>query len=137
MLIEGVISLDADMLSCPFNVTYDGGGVAALVDGDQTTFWHTPYQSDGGYEYYYDEIYGHYFEINIGKQISQIKCRYYNRDNSSDASLSNRWAKDIDIYISNDGNEWEKLESVVAPRTREVELGRSLQMNRSATCGSA
>lgn len=125
MIIEGLITLTADMLSCPFDISdYDGGGLAALVDGDIATFWHTPYRVDDGYEYYFDEKYGHYFDINIGRQISQIKCKYCNRYNSNDPTIMNRWAKDIELYISSDGEEWTLLESFEAPADeREVELG--------------
>lgn len=120
MVIEGIITLTLDMLSCPFDLNgYDGQGLAGLIDGDvSNTYWHTPYNDDCG-AYYKDDTYGHYFEINLGKQISKMKCRYYNRPGQQ-----NNWPRDIDLYTSNDGETWTLFQSETdIPEAQEYELG--------------
>ncbi len=121
MVIEGVITLTEDMLSCPFDLSgYDGQGLAGLIDGNlYDTYWHTPYNDDAG-GYYFNEDYGHYFDIDLGKEVSKIKCRYYNRPGQE-----SNWPKDIELYIGNDGENWTLLGSRtdIPVEDQTVELG--------------
>ena len=104
MVIEGQIVLTEDMIDCPFDLTgIDGQGVAGLVDGNYyDTYWQSPYPDSG--QEYMDDTYGHYFDINIGKEITQMKCEYYNRP--AGEYITPNFAKDVQIYISNDGKTW-------------------------------
>lgn len=65
LILDDEIHLREDMLYAPFHVGYDGKGLIGLIDDDPKTFWHTPYKD----HYYYDEEYGHWFQIKFDRRL--------------------------------------------------------------------
>ena len=108
MVLNGVINLTEDMLECPFDLNgIDGNGLAGLIDGDMyNTFWHTPYPDSG--KEYEDEKFGHYFQVNLSRGITQMKCEYYNRP-ATNEHIAPNYAKTVEIYKSSDGKIWDLL----------------------------
>lgn len=90
---------------------YDGAGAPALVDGDISTFWHTPW-SDYGTDYYswndLDSTYGAYIDIDLGsgKTVTDFEVRACLR------SAYSAFPKHVLIYTSPDNSAWTQVAEV-------------------------
>ena len=93
-----VIPLTAEMLYSPMTADYDGGGIPALIDGNEETFWHSCW---GGDEIPGDPIYGSYIDVALTSPLNVVKFSYSTRHNNS-----NGVPKVIRIGVSNDGENW-------------------------------
>lgn len=124
-LSNEMISVNVEAGSRDGLVLYDGQGKAALVDGDITTFWHSPwatgetimawygpegqygttfanYTADQIYDYNdLDPVYGAYIDINLGQLgIQDFQLRFCLRNNGGNH------AKHVLVYGSTDGITW-------------------------------
>lgn len=86
----------------------DGGGYAALIDGDKSTFFHTnwtgtatqwsDYTDDGtGYGY---ETTKHNLGVKMTQAVDNVSFRFLQRSNYADAP------RQFDLEVSNDGVNW-------------------------------
>lgn len=73
LLLTSEVRMGEDNVSSPATADYDGIGISGLFD-NTSSFWHTTYQDgeiDGQvYDYYEDEIFGHYFDIRLDTPIT-------------------------------------------------------------------
>lgn len=95
------VTLTESMLSSPYTAGYDGGGIPALVDGDEETFWHSCW---GGDEIAGDPVYGSYIDIELPSPLNVVKFSYSVRHNNNNA-----YPTVIRIGVSNDGETWEMI----------------------------
>ncbi len=91
--------LTVDNYTSPYTITYDGQGLPALCDYNNATFWHSPWSgaSQG------DEVYGQYIDITVPAAMSTLVVQYVTRASANAAPTK------IDIYVGNDGENWEQL----------------------------
>ncbi len=84
VLEEDPIALTDANFFCPFNVTYDGQGIAGLTDSNLSTYWHSPWQAPA----YVNAKYGHYLQIRLDQPLT-VGChvkwtpRYKNNANDT------------------------------------------------------
>lgn len=94
------IALTSEMVSVSANETYSGddGGPAALVDGNTSTHWHSPWSFTGTY----DSTYGIYIDIDLGSgnEVASFKARFHLRNSLNDHP------DHIKIYASTDRSSW-------------------------------
>ena len=97
------ITLTEDMISVSHNQSGDGNGAPALVDGDITTYWHSPWSAahDG------DPTYGVYVDIKLNTPLKAIVLRYCTRSQNG-----NGIPREVVIGVSNDGAEWTALDDL-------------------------
>ena len=97
------ITLTEDMVSVSHNQSNDGDGAPALVDGDITTYWHSPWSSahDG------DPVYGVYVDIALKTPLKAIVLRYCTRSQNG-----NGIPREVVIGVSNDGQTWTALDDL-------------------------
>ncbi len=112
------IPLDASMISVSIDAGkkdgsshYDGAGKGALVDGDISTFWHTPWEANDDTYYNWSDLdatYGAYIDIDLGesKTVTSFQYRACLRNGSSD------FPKHVVIYTSADGTTWTQVNEV-------------------------
>ena len=94
------ISLTDDMIK-PIATSEEEGSVAALVDGDISTYWRSPYGSEA--EPWHDETYGIYIDIDLASKGITVK------DFLFDFCLRNSYndhPDHIKLYASADGENW-------------------------------
>ncbi len=98
--IPGKVDLTTSMITVSANETYSGddGGPAALVDGDTSTHWHSPWSFAGTY----DSTYGIYVDIDLGagNGLTNFKLRFCLRN------CLNDHPDHVKIYASTDGTNW-------------------------------
>lgn len=97
------INLTTDMLSDPFQCGGgDGTKLAALVDGDTETYYHTQYGKPVG-----DVTYGQPFDIALGNPIKSVMFRYITRHNNGNGTPLL-----IKLFVSNDNTNWSELTTI-------------------------
>ena len=96
------ITLTADMVEVSANHEGDGTGAPALVDGDVTTYWHSPWS---GSVTNADPVYGIYVDISLKSPLSAIVLSYCTR-----AGNANGVPTHVVIGVSNDKSNWTVIE---------------------------
>ncbi|MBO4566267.1 MAG: discoidin domain-containing protein [Bacteroidales bacterium] len=92
------IPLKLSMIYACNSISWDGQGVAGLIDDDPSTYWHS--------DYYYpitdnDPVYGIYFDITLEQEIDSFQFKYQVRANNAGARPTHF------VYgISADGVNW-------------------------------
>lgn len=96
---ENSIELTENMLSVQSSHTNDGGGVAALCDGQRLTYWHSNYNNNSGTT----TGQGIWIQIDLGenKTVSNFTLRFLTRYNVTHG-LPTKYR----IEVSNDATEW-------------------------------
>ncbi len=92
------ITLTADMVEVSANHAGDGTGAPALVDGDVTTYWHSPWS---GSVTNADPVYGIYVDITLKTPLTAIVFSYCTR-----AQNANGVPTHVVIGVSNDKSSW-------------------------------
>lgn len=124
-LTASMVSVSIDAGNKDGSAHYDGDGASALVDGDISTFWHTPWMDSStltyyqGYGYYtditdpylYDDLdftYGAYIDIDLGsgKTVTDFEVRACLRNTSTD------FPRHVIIYTSADTSVWKQVAEV-------------------------
>ena len=100
-LEENQVWVKEDMITAANSITWDGGGVPALVDGSPATYWHS--------DYYYavtgnDPVYGLFFDIALKNALKDFHFEYLVRATSAGAKPTS-----ILVGVSNDGATWTKV----------------------------
>ena len=94
------ITLTESMISVSTSQTGDGGGAAALIDGDEETYWHSTYSTHDG-----DPTYGEYIDISLNVPLNSIVLRYCTRHNNNNGVPTH-----IVVYVRNESSEnWTQL----------------------------
>jgi len=107
-LDDSMISVSIDAGTKDGTSHYDGIGKVALTDGDESTFWHTPWQEKGS-DYYgwsdLDPTYGAYIDIDLGsgKSVTDFELEACLR------AAYSAWPKHIIVYSKPDGGSWTKV----------------------------
>ena len=101
------IALTEDMikLSDNFNAANDGDGVPGILDGDDATFWHSPWATSPKGN---DPVYGIYFDIELDEPLTTIVLKYLTRSNPNGAPTH------IVVGVGNDGENWTILGDVTS-----------------------
>jgi len=112
------IELSSDMVKVSHSESSyagDAGGAAALVDGKETTHWHTPWTSEVKDP---DPVYGMYIDIALKSELKTIVFEYFTR-------YSNDNGKPLHVVVggSKDGNSWTILEGGDAATTEMASAG--------------
>ena len=97
------LAITAGMLSTNSVHPTDGGGLAALVDGDPETYYHSNYSTSVN-----SNGYGIYFDIHLNTPIQDVRFEYIGRNTSWNPPAP----KKIDLYVSNDGTSWIKIAAI-------------------------
>ena len=96
------VALTADLIT-PLATSSFEGSVAALVDGDTGTYWHSPYSGDTVAEPWNDATYGVYLDIELPSAnltTLDFKLRFCLRNSYNDHP------DHVKIFASADGAEW-------------------------------
>ena len=120
-LTAGMISVNVDAGNKDGSAWYDGAGKGALVDGDASTFWHTPWLDASTLAYYQsldyylditdpyycsdlDTTYGAYIDIDLGgsKTVTDFDVWAQLR-----AGAADHFPEIINVYASVNGTDWE------------------------------
>lgn len=96
------LDLPASAYYSPYTCTYDGGGIPALIDGNETTFWHSDWA-------YLDQMpptgeYGIYIDIDLEESKTEVAFRYRTRETNANAAPTA-----LLIGVSNDNENWEEV----------------------------
>lgn len=86
------------------------GRVEAIVDGDINTFWHS--QWSGGWQ-----DWPHVIIIDMNERCEVLSIDYYGRQSGGDAN-----AKDMEFFISEDGNDWASIGKFEAKKTTALQM---------------
>lgn len=115
-LTASMISVNVDAGNKDGSAWYDGAGKGALVDGNASTFWHTPYLSASDVAAYYpaitdpylcsdlDTTYGAYIDIDLGGSKTVTNFDVWAQLRSG---ASNDFPGIINVYASADGTDWD------------------------------
>ena len=100
-LEENQVWIKAKNIKAADVCTHDGGGIAALVDFDYSTYWHS--------NWYYavtgnDSVYGVFFDITLEEALKDFRFEYVVRDANANARPTA-----IVLGVSNDGENWTKV----------------------------
>ena len=92
------VLLSADMITAASAITWDGGGVPALVDGFINSYWHS--------DYYYpvtgnDSVYGLYFDIALNEALQNFHFEYIVRQGNAGSRPTR-----VLVAVSEDGTNW-------------------------------
>ena len=98
------ITLTEDMVEVSANHVGDGTGAPALVDGDVTTYWHSPWSGSVNNA---DPVYGIYVDISLKTPLKAIVMSYCTR-----AQNANGTPTHIVVGVSNDKTSWEQIGEV-------------------------
>ena len=101
------ITLTEDMVEVSANHVGDGTGAPALVDGDVTTYWHSPWS---GSVTNADPVYGIYVDISLKTPLKAIVMSYCTR-----AQNANGTPTHIVVGVSNDKTSWETIGDIADP----------------------
>ncbi len=124
------ISVNSDCSKFDGSGRYEGGGAAALVDGNAETYWHSAWYS--GYtneqEYYnpntdFDEKYGITIDIKLEEALKDFKVSYYVRHNNNNGA-----PREIIFAGSNDGTSWTDIETVASDELMKVAAGARVDL---------
>lgn len=92
------ITITGDMVSVSHNQSGDGDGAPALVDGNDATYWHSPWSSNVNDP---DPVYGIYVDIALKSPLKAIVLSYETR-----AGNNNGVPTHVVVGVSNDGSSW-------------------------------
>ena len=92
------ITLTSDMVTVSHNQSGDGDGAPALVDGNEATYWHSPWSSNVTDP---DPVYGVYVDIALKSSLKAIVISYCTR-----AQNGNGIPTHMVIGVGNDGKNW-------------------------------
>ncbi len=101
------ITLTEDMVEVSANQSGDGTGAPALVDGDATTYWHSPWSGSVSNA---DPTYGVYVDITLKTPLKAIVMSYCTR-----AQNANGCPTHVVVGVSNDKTSWEVIGDVQDP----------------------
>ena len=92
------IPLKQSMIYASNSISWDGQGVAGLIDDNPDTYWHS--------DYYYavtgnDSVYGIYFDITLEQEIDAFQFRYQVRSGNAGARPTH-----VVYGVSSDGVSW-------------------------------
>lgn len=93
------ITLSEDMVTVSHNQSGDGDGAPALVDGKESTYWHTPWSTSVSNP---DPVFGVYADIALKSPLKAIVLSYCNRTQNG-----NGIPVHVVVGVSNDGTSWE------------------------------
>lgn len=91
------IALTVNMLSTNSEQAGDGGGLAALLDGDANTFFHSQYSPT---------IFPAWIDVALTEGVDSFTFGYQNRNNA------NGKAQTIEVYGSNDKTTWTLIKTI-------------------------
>ncbi len=97
------ITITEDMISVSHNQASDGGGAPALVDGKESTYWHSPWSSAVNDP---DPLYGVYADIALKSPLKAIVLSYCTRTQNG-----NGIPVHVVVGVSNDGSSWEVIDN--------------------------
>lgn len=94
------LAITAEMLSSNSVHPSDGGGLAALVDNDPESYYHSNYNTptDG-------KGYGIYIDVHLKTPVQSVMFEYIGRNTNWNPPAP----KKIYLYVSNDGTSWTKI----------------------------
>ena len=92
------ITLTEDMVSVSHNQSGDGDGAPALVDGKESSFWHSPWSAAVSDP---DPVFGVYADIALKSPLKAIVLSYCTRTTNA-----NGVPVHVVIGVSNDGTSW-------------------------------
>jgi hypothetical protein len=94
--------------SCSDETASDGGGMTAIIDGDNGSYWHS--QWDGG-----NMPLPHWIIIDLGRELNAVRFDLVRRNNNTDT-------KTVQLYFGNtpdaDGGTWTKVAETVFDANR-------------------
>ena len=130
---SSLISLTADMVSASYEATYnngalyEGGGAAALVDGDYTTYWHSPWYFAEGFVCTDnpDPTYGIYIDIALQDPIQTFALKYWVRHNNNNAR-----PRMLVFGVSNDGESWTVAGTAETEAMAAAKQGESVMLDK-------
>lgn len=96
------ITLTEDMVSVSHNQSNDGDGAPALVDGKESTYWHSPWSTSVTDP---DPVYGVYADIALKSPLKAIVISYCTRTQNG-----NGVPVHVVVGVSNDGSNWEVID---------------------------
>lgn len=120
---------------------YDGQGYKALVDGDASTFWHSPYYTASDIAYYQpygyftnitgtpyepsdmDSTYGAYTDIALASAIQKFHFSYYVRSGNN-----NGRPREIILAGSHDGTTWTQIQTISDDTIMNVDAGARVNL---------
>lgn len=111
------ITLTADMVEVSANHEGDGTGAPALVDGDPTTYWHSPWS---GSVKNADPTYGVYVDISLKSALKAIVLSYCTR-----AQNENGVPTHVVVGVSNDKTNWTVIEGGDVATDEMASAGRA------------
>lgn len=97
------ITITSDMISVSHNQSGDGDGAPALVDGNDATYWHSPWSSKVTDP---DPVYGVYADIALKSSLKAIVLAYETRSGNSNGVPTH-----VVVGVSNDGSSWTVIEN--------------------------
>ena len=125
-LDNSMITVNVDAGTKDGSSHYDGAGKGALVDGNTSTFWHTPWESHDATYYNWSDLdatYGAYIDIDLGEgySVSDFDIRVCMRSAGSD------WPKHVIVYSKPDGGVWSKVGEVANVFTASGQWSNTIQ----------
>lgn len=114
------ITLTEDMITVSANQSNDGGGAPALVDGDISTYWHTPWSSVVKNP---DSVYGVYIDIELKTALRSILFNYCTRTQNSNGVPTH-----IVIGVSNDGATWTQIGDYATDEMANAGVGKWISL---------
>ena len=114
-LEENQVWIKAKNIKAADVCTHDGGGIAALVDFDYSTYWHS--------NWYYavtgnDSVYGIFFDITLEEALKDFRFEYVVRDANANARPTA-----IVLGVSNDGETWTKVAELATDEMMNATAG--------------
>ena len=97
----GQVPVSIEMITAANSITWDGGGLPALIDGDNATYWHS--------DYWYaittnDPEYGLFFDIALASPLQDFHFEYVVRQGNSGAKPTH-----VLVGVSDDGETWTQV----------------------------
>lgn len=119
-LEEGQVWVKEEMITAADVCTHDGDGVAALVDFDYNTYWHS--------NWYYavtgnDSVYGIFFDIALKEALKDFHFEYVVRAGSNGARPTA-----IILAVSNDGETWTKVADLATEEMQNAAAGARVKL---------
>lgn len=98
---------NVSQLSCNSDLTKEGGGLAALIDGNSSTYCHSNWTSDGLSSSTYQNL-----TVDLKKAVNAIYV-YWMNGRTAGQAYYNDFPKDVNIYGSNDHTNWTLAKQLV------------------------